>query len=537
MPSKTAVYRGSWAGCLLGTTLLLAGCTVGPEYVRPEPITDIPDSYVVATETAAEPDRVPPPPRVDPLPTTVAWWNAFGSTELDSFVSDALRYNTDLAQAAARVLESRALLKGSRAARWPSLEVGGTAQRSKLTLAQFGGSGSIYNTLYSATATAFYEIDLFGRLSRAEEASFAELLASDQDRRTVQQTLIADVVRTWLEIRELECQLALNSRTIDNFAQNLRVIEERFRRGLAPAVDVHLARQNLLAAKALKPQWEQLLNATRRRLEILVGRYPAGTASTTAGDPTEACSVPPPLPPVPTGLPSTLLERRPDILAAEARLHAATARIGEAKATLFPRLSLTGEGGFRSVSLSSLFMGSSTIWSIIGNLSFPLLNWGQQLSQIGAAEARTARAVAAYQGTVLNAFREVEAALDAERNEWERRQWLEGSVDAARHSLELAELRYLHGLDNLLLTLDTQRRLYTAEIELISTERQWRAARVDLILALGGHWDDPAQEQQVGQLDGALRYGDEATVALELPAALAVATHRDHDEEAQGVTR
>jgi len=145
--------------------------------------------------------------------------------------------------------------------------------------------------------------------------------------------------------------------------------------------------------------------------------------------------------------------------------------------------------------------------------------------------------VAAYQGTVLNAFREVETALDAERKEWERRQWLEGSVDAARHSLELAELRYLHGLDNLLLTLDTQRRLYTAEIELISTERQWRAARVDLILALGGHWDDPVREQQVGRLDDALRSGDEPTGAPEPAAALAFATDGDNDEEAQGDTR
>jgi multidrug efflux system outer membrane protein len=374
--------------------------------------------------------------------------------------------------------------------------VGGSAQRRKITLAQFGGAGSVYNTLYTATASAFYEVDLWGRLSRAQEASFADLLASEQDRRTVQQTLIADVVRTWLEIRELECQLALNIQTIANFDRNLKVISERYRRGLAPAVDVHLARQNLLSTMALRPQWEQLLAATRRRLEILVGQYPGGVISSSGLDPSRACVVPPPLPQVPTGLPSTLLERRPDILAAEARLHAATARIGEAKARLFPSLSLTGVAGYQSVNLGSLFSTSASIWSLLGNISLPLLNWGQQLSQIGAAEARTAWAVAAYQGTVLNAFREVEAALDAERKEWERRQWLEGSVDAARHSLQLAELRYLHGLDNLLLTLETQRRLYLAEIELISTERQWRTARVNLILALGGHWDEPASEQQ-----------------------------------------
>jgi multidrug efflux system outer membrane protein len=502
----SSIVCGPWSvrrqllGIALITGGLTTGCTVGPDYARPDLKDEIPAAYHAqpqaevgpAEPAEAKPDSNPQNAMADSMLTTGIdrWWAEFGDDELDSLVVEALHYNFDLAQAAARVLESRALLTGSKAARWPTIEVGGSASRSKFTLAQFGGRGSVYNTLYSAVASARYELDLWGRLSRAEEAAFATLLASEQDQRTVRQTLIADVVRTWLEIRELECQLALNLRTIDTYEQTLVVIQERYQRGIAPSVDVYLTRQNLLSTRALQPQWEQQLAQACRRLELLVGRYPAGLLSRTAGDPAAECSVPSVLNPVPAGLPSTLLERRPDLLAAEARLHAATARIGEAKATLFPRITLTGEAGYRSVELDQLIQNSASIWSLIGNFTMPLLNWGQQISQIKAAEARTAQADAAYRGVILNAFREVEAALDQERLENERRQWLQGAVNAARRSLTLAQERYLRGLDNLLLTLDTQRRLYIAEIELINTERQWRAARVNLILALGGYWDE-----------------------------------------------
>ncbi len=503
-------------------SLIGSGCSVGPDYARPDLGYQVPEAYVA--EPRGEESRQATPPDTttaaeagrgaeaipgsedhpgsgdypsdgdhpsDGIEMLGMWWNAFGDPELDSLVEESLLYNYDLAQAAARVLESRALLTGSKAARWPTIEVGGSASRSKFTRAQFGGVGSVYNTLYSATAGARYELDLWGRLSRAEEAAYANLLAREQDQRTVQQTLIADVVRTWLEIRELECQLALNHRTIVSYEQSLEVVEWRYRRGLVPPVDVHLMRQNLLSTKALRPRWEQQLATARRRLELLVGRYPAGLVSNTPGDTMLACRVPPPLPPVPAGLPSTLLERRPDILAAEARLHSATAHIGEATALLFPQIVLTGEAGYRSIELGQLFQSGSSIWSLFGNLAMPLLNRGKQQSQIRAAEARTLQATAAYRGSVLNAFREVEAALDAEQKQFERRHWLEGSVDSARHSLTLAEERYRSGLDNLLLTLDSQRRLHITEIELIITEREWRTARVNLILALGGPWDEP----------------------------------------------
>jgi multidrug efflux system outer membrane protein len=331
---------------------------------------------------------------------------------------------------------------------------------------------------------------LWGRLSRAKQAAFATLLASEQDQRTVVQTLIADIVRTWLQVKELQCQLDLSRRTIANYENSLDLVEQRYVRGLVPPVDVHLSRQNLWAVRAQKPQWEQELATARRRLELLLGRYPAGTVLTATAEETGCvCELPPPLAPLPVGLPSDLLDRRPDIRAAEMRLRAASARIGEVKATLLPHITLTGDSGFRSVELDDLFKAASSVWSLIADLALPVLNRGAQKSQIRASTARTAQMAATYRGAVLNAFGEVEAALQEEKVQQERLRWLAGAVTEARRSLELAEARYRRGLDNLLLTLTTQLSLYNAESEHIRTERLFRTARVNLILALGGPWD------------------------------------------------
>ena len=212
-------------------------------------------------------------------------------------------------------------------------------------------------------------------------------------------------------------------------------------------------------------------------------------------------ALPRPLDPVPTGLPSELLERRPDLLAAEARLHAATAGIGQAKAALYPRISLTAEGGSKTRELADLFTDPTEAWSLVSNLFMPILNRGATQAQIKAAEARTRQAVAAYRSTVLQAFAEVENALDLDRHLTLQEEFLVDSVKQARNSLTLAEDRYTRGLDNVLITLDTQRRLYTAESQLLNVQRARRAARVNLILALGGPWADDAVGIQTAAID------------------------------------
>lgn len=499
---------------LLVPLVWLTGCAVGPDYVRPEQTATVPESW---TRQAAARQTMPLADRNSPtmaavLPDSNAhpgwqWWHEFGDTTLNALVADALAYNNDLAIAAGRVLEARALYGGAQSTRFPTLEVGGTATRSKASsqaiVPKDSPLSSIFGTtsnLYDANAVMRYEADLWGRLSRGREAALATLLASEQDQRTVAQGLIAEVVRTWLEIRELQMQVALTTRTIANFQANLTTVQDRYRRGIVSALDVHLAGQNLAAAQAAEPAFKQQLAAARRRLEILAGRYPAGEIITSDLDNPGGFLtrelMPDPLPPVPAGLPSQLLERRPDLQAAELRLHASVARIGEAKAALYPRISLTASAGTKSRELSGLFTTNSNYWNLAGNLVMPLLNRGATKAQIKAAEARAQQATATYRKTVLQAFGEVENALDQDIYQARQESYLQTSTARAQSAVNLAQDRYRRGLDNILVTLESQRRLFTAESQLLTTQRARRAARVNLIQALGGPWESaPATSQ------------------------------------------
>ncbi len=475
--------------------MVFTGCAVGPEYARPELQTEVPDEWASR------------PTMADALADTTTswswqWWESFGDSTLNSLVEKALVHNNDLAAAAGRVLEAEALLGGAKSQQWPSLEIGGNASRSKRTESGSTSFLPLHNNSFSANATLRYEADLWGRLARGKEAALATLLASEQDRRTLAQSLIANVVRTWLQIRELQMQVDLNDRTVKNFSANLETVRNRYQRGLVTALDVHLAGQNLAAAQALGPANRQRLNETRRILEILVGSYPAGkivSSDLENGDGTlKTVVMPEPLDPVPAGLPSELLERRPDLVAAELRLHSSVARIGEAKAALYPRISLTASAGTSSNELSELFTSPTDIWSLAGNLFMPLLNRGATKAQIKAAEARAVQATAQYRKTILQAFGEVENALDQDFFQKEQERFLIESVDRARRSVDLAEDRYIRGLDNILVALESQRRLYSAESQLLTTERLRRTARVNLIQALGGPWDKMHNDRNQG---------------------------------------
>ena len=464
----------------------LAGCAVGPDYERPDLAAPAPAAW-----TATKDDTLPD----STAGTGWRWWEEFGDATLSALVDSALVHNHNLAQAVANVLEARAAVGGAESARWPSVEIGGSAARAKSSedVIIFG---PLYNNAYAATATMRYELDLWGRLSRGKEAAVADLLSSEQNRRTVAQTLIADVVRAWLQIRELQLQVALTNRTIASFESSQITVQDRYRRGLVSALDLHLSGQNLSAARAQLPVFEEQLVAARRRLEILVGRYPAGAITASDLDLADGRLrdeiMPEPLAPVPAGLPAALLDRRPDLLAAEARLAGNVARIGQAKAALYPRISLTADGGTKSRDFENLFAGGTSAWSLVGNLVMPLINRGATQAQIKAAEARAGSAASAYQLAVLQAFAEVENALDREVFQSRQETDLTASAAQARRSVELAEERYRRGLDSLLVTLESQRRLFNAESQLLTTQRVRRTARVDLILALGGPWEATA---------------------------------------------
>jgi outer membrane protein, multidrug efflux system len=475
--------------------MALAGCAVGPDYERPVLQTEVPLEWA------------PRPTMTEAMTDSTGsalnrWWESFGDTTLNTLVENALVHNNDLAAAAGRVLEAEALLGGAKANQLPTMEIGGTASRSKRS--EVGGFSfmPLYTNSFSANATLRYEADLWGRLSRGKEAALATLLASEHDRRALAQSLIAGVVRTWLQIRELQLQVELNERTVINFTDNLETVRNRYQRGLVTALDVHLARQNLASAQAIGPANRLNLAEARRRLEILVGQYPAGLIAASdlenADGTLHQAVMPEPLAPVPASLPSDLLERRPDLVAAEMRLHSSVARIGEAKAALYPRISLTASAGTSSNELNELFTSPTDIWSLAGNLFMPLLNRGATQAQIKAAEARTVQATAQYRSTILQAFSEVESALDQDHYQKQQESYLVESVDSARRSVDLAEDRYMRGLDNILVALESQRRLYNAESQLLTTERLRRTARVNLIQALGGPWDETNTDRNQG---------------------------------------
>ena len=463
---------------LAGLLVLTAGCAVGPDYERPR-VTDLPDGYA---EAAAIP--VAETIAVE-MPTD--WWTDFGSPELDALVEEALTNSPDVAAAAARVMAARGRLESSNASRLPSVEVGGTGSRSQTTRARFGGMGSFYQNFFTATVDAAYELDLWGRLSRTRRSAWAAALASEADRRTVRQALVADVVRGWLSVHEAQAQLDLARDTVAAYARSQDMVEDRYLSGVAEAVDLHLASQTLSSAEALAALREQELAAVRRGLEVLLGRYPAGDL-TAAGPGLDRL---PSLPAVPAGLPSTLLERRPDIQAAEMRLRAAVETVGATKAELFPTLAVTGEYGYNSSIFEELLKDASNVWSLAGSVAMPLLNRGATTGRIDSARADAAEAEAGYVKTVLNGFREVESALSAERHQHARRDHLSDGADHARRALALAEDRYRQGLDGYQTVLESQRRLLQADGDRLAAERAWRTARVDLIQALGGDWDEP----------------------------------------------
>ncbi|MBU1073795.1 TolC family protein, partial [bacterium] len=255
------------AAALAALLAVTAGCAVGPDYQRPD-VTAIPGRFVEEDAAAAA-----------SLPGAVhGWWKDLGSPELDALVAEALANNPDAAAAAARVMSARAQLEGANASRLPSVEVGGTASRSQTTRARFGGQGSFYQNFYTASATAAYELDLWGRLSRTRRAAWSAALASEADRRTVQQALVADVVRAWLAVREATDQLALSRGTLAAYERSRDMVADRYLAGVVPSVDLHLARQNVAATGALVALREQELAGARRNLELLLGRYPAGAA-------------------------------------------------------------------------------------------------------------------------------------------------------------------------------------------------------------------------------------------------------------------
>src|SRR5437016_5200437 len=447
-----------------------AGCSVGPASKGPEVLTP--------------PDWRNGPEGRDSL-GDLGWWELFKDPTLHELISAAVVANRDVQIAVARVLDSRAQLGVARAAQFPQVNASGgyqyTRPFSKNSPMLQGGETFTGDDWLAATDLTF-ELDLWGRLRRGTEAARAELLASEETRRVVLMTVVADVARTHFDLLELDHELEIARRTLQTRQASLELQRRRFEQGLSTQLDVDRAEAEVAVAAGTVPDLERRITQTENGLSVLLGRNPGPIAR---GTPLEGQRL---SPEVPAGLPSALLERRPDIRQAEQTLVAANARIGVAKAEYFPKITLTGMLGVESVALSDLFTGGSRFWSIGPAMSVPLFTAGRTRNTVKGFEARQQQAAIRYLQTTQQAFREVEDALVSHRKVRDIRAERERRVTADRRALSMVTLRYDRGLSTQLEVLDIQRELFSAELEFASATPDQLTAVVQLYRALGGGW-------------------------------------------------
>jgi len=452
---------------LLAICMLLAisGCAVGPDYERPE--IDAPEDFreqVDQGETFAN----------------ASWWNVFQDDELNRLIGVALEESKDLAIAAARVEEARARAGFVRGDFYPQIGVNASGQRGNLAETVIPGIGIQDN--YQLTADLAWEIDLFGRIRRSSEAARADLLASEYTRRTVYIALIADVANAYFLIRDLDARVEIASRTLATRQDSTKLILARFEMGTTPMLDVNQAEIQEATAAADLASFERGLVQAENLLSILLGRNPGNIGR---GDALVDQVLPPSIPP---GLPSELLERRPDVLAAEQQLAAQVARIGVAQALRFPQLSLTGTTGLASNDLSELIDNGTSIWNLGANLFQPLFTGGKNKQRVEIEKARAEQLLQQYELTILQSFREVEDALVAIRTYRDESAAREMQTRAATNAAMLSRARYNGGVTSYLEVLDSERSLFQAELATSEVRRARLESIVALYKALGGGW-------------------------------------------------
>ena len=472
-----------YLSAVLAISLTISGCfKMGPDYHRPDVGFQVPADYqYTPTELVMQaPDD--------------QWWRVFNDPELNQLVEQVLKNNLDIKRATAAVLEVRAQLVETRAERFPQVGVEAGVERRQIPKPN---SVSIdrTSTTYDLALPASFEIDLWGRLARAEEAARANLLQAEENRRTVAQTVVAETVTLYLQMETFERAIDIDIKLIESFRRSLNLVESRYKRGLTSVLDVRQARRVLAGAEATLPSLRQDLGTTQQALSVLLGSYPETRPPRL--QPEDYYKR---LDPVPPGLPSELLLRRPDIRAAEEQLVALNALVGAAKASRFPRIVLTSTYGYTSEDLDRLFKPENELWSIAAGIAQPLFDAGKLRAAQRAAEARYQQGVAEYAKTVLTAFAEVEGAFLTREEQLKRREYVVTFLHEAREAQRLAESRYEKGLTDFLTVLDTQRTRFEAERDLLQVDFTLLNNRVNLHRALGGGWGDPGPVM-LGQKD------------------------------------
>jgi len=469
MPWRKA--SAGWIAAVLASTLLAgAGCMVGPNYHRPTVQT--PTAYRELSEN----------PQIQAQAASYAdlpWWQVFQDPQLQELIRTALKQNYDLQLATERINAARAQVAVTRSSQFPQVQGNGDFS---------GGKEHNFQTKFNfltLTADAAFQLDFFGKLRRATEAARAELLATEDARQTVILTLVSDVASDYFALLQLDLQLQITHDTVNTQIDSVKLTRLRLERGVATKLDVLQAQQVLDTANAQIPDLERQIAQEENAISILLGNYPQAVPR---GRPLVQQLLPPEVPP---GMPSSLLERRPDIREAEQILVAANAEIGVAKAEFFPQISLTGPGGGalgRSSAFSSLMSTQLGIWSYGAQVSQPIFTAGALRGNLRLAESQHQQALIAYRQTIQRAFGDVSDALVGYEKFHQVRLRQEDSVKDLQESVRLSQMRYAGGTTTYLEVLDGQRSLFSAEVTLAEARGAEFESLVQLYRALGGGW-------------------------------------------------
>lgn len=453
----------------ISVTLLATGCA--PKVTWSDPHSKLPLSPDNWTATETSPATMLAPD---------AWLDSFTDPQLAALTAEALQGNFNLQLLAARVKTAQARARMAGAELSPEADLQFSAARRQTNT---GGDAAVTNN-FALQGSLSWEIDLWKRLDYAKQAAGSDVAASQADRQAAQFSLVASVARSWFRLNEAQRQRQLASATEDSYRQSLQVIEQQYRRGLNSALDLRLARAALATAQSSNADRQRQLDQQRRELEILLGRYPAGALVASGQLPQLAQAVP-------VGLPSTLLQRRPDLQAAALRLTASSQRSAAAELNRLPVFKLTTAAGTASDKLYQLLDWNYLLWNLAGSVVQPLFDGGRRSAEQQLAASQVEELLAEYAGSALNAFREVETALAAERYLQQQESSLQTSVVEAVEAQALAEQRYRQGLEGIITLQETQRRAFSAQVALLSTSRQRLENRVNLHLALGGPFARP----------------------------------------------
>jgi len=464
----------------------LVGCTVGPNYKRPA--VNVPGMYRAAAPEATSADQSQQPQAQSQTTQASAatsigdekWWEVFQDKELQNLIRTALINNYDVRIAATRVLQAQAQLGITRADQLPSVSGGGSITNQNS--AASGPIPTFETTQGQLAVSAAWNLDFWGKFRRATEAARANLLANEWARKQVMATLVANVASSYFTLRQLDLELDISERTLTSRRDSLQLTQTREQHGLATLLDVRQAEQLVHTAEAEVTDLERQITQQENNLSILLGNNP--------GDIPRGLLLTeqPHSPEVPAGIPSELLQRRPDIRAAEQNLVAANAQIGVARAAYFPQISLTADAGYQSSALNNLFTGPAGLWSMAGSITQPIFQGGRLKNNVRLAEAQKEQLLLTYQQTIQGAFRDVSNSLVAYRKNREFRIQQEQLVASAQDAAQLSQVRFKAGKTDYLEVLTNETNAFSAELTLAGARGNELLALVQLYQSLGGGW-------------------------------------------------